>query len=502
MAEFRMPSLGADMEAGTLVEWLVKPGDQVKRGDVVAVVETQKGAIEVEIYQSGQIEQLLVDLDTKVPVGTPLARLRGEGEVPAAAAVPPVGPAAPDEAPAAAVTPIRPAAAPAAAVAPGAGARASPAARRLAEQRGIDLSTVTGSGPGGAVTYDNVEGALGKIAGESAPVPEKRRAAALDLGAMRTAIAAAMARSKREIPHYYLEHQVDVTASERWLTEQNASRPPDSRLLMGALAIKAVALAARRFPAFNGFHRDNKFEASPAVHVGVAIAVRGGGLAAPALHDADQLSLDELMGRMRDLVQRTRAGRIRSSENLRSNHHGVEPWGAWGRSALWHHLSTAGHHCRHGQGGGTAVGCRRRCRSALCCDHDTVRRPPRHRWTCGCIVLGRDRQALAGAGQAMSDSDVRKVVQEELGNIAPEIDFATVDPAADLREAIDINSMDFLNFITSIHRRLSVDIPEVDYPKLITLDGAVAYIKSAVAYIKSSAPQRDLERRLGGDGRH
>jgi pyruvate dehydrogenase E2 component (dihydrolipoamide acetyltransferase) len=131
---------------------------------------------------------------------------------------------------------------------------------------------------------------------------------------MRIAIAAAMARSKREIPHYYLEHQVDVTACEHWLTEQNASRPPDHRLLMGALAIKAVALAARRFPAFNGFYRDNKFEASQAVHIGVAIAIRGGGLAAPALHDADQLSLDELMGQMRDLVQRTRAGRIRSSE--------------------------------------------------------------------------------------------------------------------------------------------------------------------------------------------
>jgi len=123
-----------------------------------------------------------------------------------------------------------------------------------------------------------------------------------------------MARSKREIPHYYLEHQVDVTASEHWLTEQNASRPPDHRLLLGALAIKAVALAAHRFPAFNGFYRDNKFEASQAVHVGVAIAIRGGGLAAPALHNADQLSLDELMGQMRDLVQRMRAGRIRSSE--------------------------------------------------------------------------------------------------------------------------------------------------------------------------------------------
>jgi pyruvate dehydrogenase E2 component (dihydrolipoamide acetyltransferase) len=310
MAEFRMPSLGPDMEAGTLVEWLVKVGDRVKRGDVVAVVDTQKGAIEVEIYQSGQIEQLLVDLDTRVPVGTPLARLRVEGEAPAAAAVPPPGPAGPAGVPAAAVTPpIRPAAAP-----PGAGARASPAARRLAEQRGVDLSTVTGSGPGGAITYDDVERAVGKIAGEAAPVPEKRRAAGLDLGAMRTAIAAAMARSKRDIPHYYLEHQVDVTACEHWLAEQNAARPPDNRLLMGALAIKAVALAARRYPAFNGFYRDNRFEASPAVHVGVAIAIRGGGLAAPALHSADQLSLDELMGQMRDLVQRMRAGRIRSSE--------------------------------------------------------------------------------------------------------------------------------------------------------------------------------------------
>ena len=123
-----------------------------------------------------------------------------------------------------------------------------------------------------------------------------------------------MARSKREIPHYYLEHQVDVTPCEQWLTQKNAALPPDSRVLIGALALKAVALAARRFPAFNGFYRDNKFEPSQAVHVGVAIAIRGGGLASPALHDADQLSLDELMSRMRDLVQRTRAGRIRSSE--------------------------------------------------------------------------------------------------------------------------------------------------------------------------------------------
>jgi len=312
--EFRMPSLGPDMEAGTLVEWLVKPGDWVKRGDIVAVVETQKGAIEIEIYQSGQIEQILIDLDSKVPVGTPLARIRTELEAKpgaAAAAPPPITPAAPPPVPSLVRAPVRPPPPPIAA-APGAAGRvrASPAARRLAEAHGIDLSTVTGSGPAGAITYADVERHLG----EAVAPPERKRALWLDLDAMRTAIAAAMARSKREIPHYYLEHQVDVTACEQWLTQKNATRPPDSRLLIGALAIKAAGLGARRFPAFNGFFRDNKFEPAQAVHVGVAIAIRGGGLAAPALHDADQLSLDELMSRMRDLVQRTRSGRIRSSE--------------------------------------------------------------------------------------------------------------------------------------------------------------------------------------------
>jgi pyruvate dehydrogenase E2 component (dihydrolipoyllysine-residue acetyltransferase) len=308
MAEFRMPSLGADMEAGTLVEWLVKPGDWVKRGDIVAVVETQKGAIEIETFEAGQIEHLLIGLHSKVPVGTALAQIRTEGEAKpavAAAPAPPTAPAAPTPPPARA-----PVSAPPPLVIPAAGARASPAARRLAEQRGIDLSTVAGSGPAGAITYADVERRLSEA---GAPV-EKKRALWLDLEAMRTAIAAAMARSKREIPHYYLEDQVDVTVSERWLAQINASRPPDNRLIFGALAIKAAALAARRFPAFNGFYRDNKYEPAHAVHVGVAIAIRGGGLAAPALHDADRLTLDELMNSMRDVVQRTRAGRIRSSE--------------------------------------------------------------------------------------------------------------------------------------------------------------------------------------------
>jgi pyruvate dehydrogenase E2 component (dihydrolipoamide acetyltransferase) len=311
VAEFRMPSLGADMEAGTLVEWLVKPGDWVKRGDIVAVVETQKGAIEIEIYQPGQIEKFLVDLQSKVPVGTPLALIRSEGEAKAAAAPPPLAPVATPMPAPPVMPPPAAAAMPRPAVAGIAGRKAaSPAARRLAEERGIDLSAIAGSGPDGAITSTDIERFLA-----AAPAPaEKKRTLWLDPAAMRAAIAAAMARSKREIPHYYLEHQIDVTPCELWLAERNATLPPDGRLLIGALALKAVALALPRFPAFNGFYRDNKFEPSKAVHVGVAIAIRGGGLAAPALHDTDKLSLDELMSRMRDLVQRTRAGRIRSSE--------------------------------------------------------------------------------------------------------------------------------------------------------------------------------------------
>jgi len=331
MAEFLMPSLGADMEAGTLVEWLVKPGDKVKRGDIIAVVETQKGAIEIETFLVGQVERILVDLNAKVPVGTPLAQIRTEGEaLPSPAAAPPVGVppaaapiavpsvAAPSVAPASIIAPPAPAAAPPPPVrAPlpppvipaGVAILASPAARRLAQERGVALATAKGTGPAGAIVYADVE----KLLGESAAPPEKRKIG-LDLAAMRAVIAAAMARSKREIPHYYLAHQVDVSTCEQWLAAKNAALPPDSRILIGALALRAVALALRGYPAFNGFFRDGSFEPSKAIHVGIAIAIRGGGLASPALHDADHLSLDETMSRMRDLISRTRAGRIRSSE--------------------------------------------------------------------------------------------------------------------------------------------------------------------------------------------
>jgi len=307
MSEFRMPSLGADMEAGTLVERLKTPGDAVKRGDIVAVVETQKGAIEIEIFEDGVLDRWLVEPGVEVPVGTPLALIRKEGE----AAVPaPVQPAAPAPKPAAPTPPSAPAAIAPAIPPPSAGAevRVSPAARRLAAERGVDLAKVAGSGPGGVVVLADVEAAA--VAKAGAP----RAPGAINLDQMRAAIAAAMSRSKREIPHYYLSNTIDIGAAQDWVSVRNAELPPDRRLVLGALFAKATAKAAQAFPEFNGFFQEGAFKPSAAIHVGVAVSIRGGGLVAPAIHDAADLSVDELMGRMRDLVARVRAGRFRSSE--------------------------------------------------------------------------------------------------------------------------------------------------------------------------------------------
>lgn len=304
-----MPSLGADMEAGELVEWLVKPGSAVKRGDIVAVVETQKGAIEIEVFDEGVVERLLVTPGATVPVGTPLAVIRGEGEPQIEEAAPPpviaAGPIAPEPV---TLEPAAPAEEPASAHSPTAQppqhVRVSPVARRLAAERGLDLANVSGTGPGGVIQLADIEAS-------AAPA---KRPPAFDFSQMRAAIAAAMSRSKREIPHYYLSETVDVRAAGDWVARVNAERPPDKRLLLGALFVKATAVAAHRYPEFNGFFEDGYFRQSAAVHVGVAITLRGGGLAAPAIHDASGLDLHTLMARMRDLVGRVRDGRFRSSE--------------------------------------------------------------------------------------------------------------------------------------------------------------------------------------------
>jgi pyruvate dehydrogenase E2 component (dihydrolipoyllysine-residue acetyltransferase) len=335
VGDFVMPSLGADMEAGTVLEWRVQPGDVVHRGDIVAVVDTEKSTIDVEVFEDGVVTELLVEAGRDVPVGTVLARIAGAGAEPSIAERAPTDRVAPEPArgvPAAAVVrgpnattaapvgrPRRPSpkkAEPARHPSPGrrpapvVHVRASPLARRRAAERSISLGDLEGSGPDGAVVAADVDRA-GPARPDEPPSPTELRVD--HQKSLRRAVGALMARSKREIPHYYLATTIDLQRALSWLRTANDRRPVRERLLPAALLLKATALAARDVPALNGFF-DAEFRPSGAVHLGVAVALRGGGLVAPAIHDADHLTLDELMAALRDLVGRARSGRLRSSE--------------------------------------------------------------------------------------------------------------------------------------------------------------------------------------------
>ena len=321
MGEFRMPSLGADMETGKLVEWLVVPGQRVRRGDIVAMVETQKGLFEVEIFADGVMGELLVQPGQTVPVGTVLATIdngtAGTGEKPPAptdAAAARAG-AEPKTAPAPAATPGRIA--------------CSPSARQLALELGVDLATVTGTGPHGAIGRGDVEAAA-RAAGtkplasaepvspaQAEPSAEKavdKPAPTAAMKAMRQAIAAAVSRSNREIPHYYLESEIDLSRPLKWLEEENRKRSLRERILPVALLVKAVALALREVPELNGFWQNDQLEVRPDIHIGFALALRQGGLISPAVHHVDQLGVGEVMERLFDLIERTRTGHLRGSE--------------------------------------------------------------------------------------------------------------------------------------------------------------------------------------------
>lgn len=325
MIDFLMPALGADMDEGTLDEWRIAPGDTVTRGQIVAVVETTKAAVEIECWHDGVVGELLVPVGQTVAVGTPLATLLEPGEkpgvlTPSAAAGPavasPVVSTAGPQHPAAEAAPV------------GHRLWVSPVARRTAGSLGVDLKTVSGTGPQGAITLHDVEHAAATAHHETPTAPPPKPAPADETAApmsaaekarargaaMRASIAAAMSRSKREIPHYYLADEIILDTAIAWLSERNAGLPITERLLPAVLQLKAVALATVKFSEFNGFWRDGGFEPATGQHVGVAISLRGGGLVAPAIHDVSEKTLAELMADLSDLVARARSGSLRSSE--------------------------------------------------------------------------------------------------------------------------------------------------------------------------------------------
>lgn len=301
-----MPALGADMSVGTLLKWLKKPGDAVARGDIIAVVHTDKADVEVEVFTSGVIDSVLVEPGAEVPVGSLLALIREDG-VPAVAAPSPVAPAPPVQAAEPHVV-------------------ISPSARHLAEELGIDPAQLQGSGPGGRIQRKDVEAAAAAREAAAAPAPPPPGAAPptppppaaapaeVRGAAMRRAIAAAMSRSKREIPHFYLGQSIDMSNAIAWLAQENLRRPVTERLLHGVLLVKAVALALREVPELNAVWQGDELVRREDVNVGVAIALHGGGLVAPAIHDTDRLDVDELMHALRDLVSRARSWSLRSSE--------------------------------------------------------------------------------------------------------------------------------------------------------------------------------------------
>jgi pyruvate dehydrogenase E2 component (dihydrolipoamide acetyltransferase) len=300
---FRLPSLGADMDKGTLLEWRVAPGDTVKRGDIVAVVDTSKAAIDLECWHDGTVEALLVEPGTELPVGAPMAVLREKGETAeqvkaqvdalrAEAAAPAAPVPEPERKPQRSGETL--AAAPGRVV-------ASPAARKRAAELRIALEALKGTGEGGAVTLADVEAAA-------------RPAAPSRTEATRQTIAAVMSRSKREIPHYYLSEDVPLAAAVAFLADTNAARSVTARLLMAPLLLQAVARALTRYPEFNGFFVDGAFVEGSGVNVGVAIALRTGGLVAPALHGVPGKDIDTLNRELLDLVQRARAGSLKASE--------------------------------------------------------------------------------------------------------------------------------------------------------------------------------------------
>ena len=294
MIEFQMPSLGADMEDGTLIEWKKKPGDVVKRGDIIAEVETQKGLIEIEVFDEGSIAELLIQEGTKVPVGTKMALIQPstiEAEKPIE--LHPImekisEPIIEEKTDTISI-------------------KASPLAKKMAQENHIDLSKIIGTGPDGAITKEDIDASIKQsetAETEKISTPSE---------AIRMAVAAAMSKSNREIPHYYLEKKIDMTKALAWLQEANKQRTVANRLLPVVLFIKAMAKSLKEVPDLNAVWENGLLQKTE-INIGFVVSLRNGGIIVPAIPQSDTKNADEIMTALNDLIPRARALKLRSSE--------------------------------------------------------------------------------------------------------------------------------------------------------------------------------------------
>lgn len=283
--EVVMPQMGADMKEGRLVRWLKAEGDPVSRGEPIAEIETDKAIIAMESFESGILGRIIAPEGETVPVGGVIALIVAPGEpVPQALAPTP-----------------RPAAASPAAPPP---AVASPAARRLAQERGVELARVRGTGPQGRITSEDVEAHL-----KAAPAP----AAPSAPSTMRAAIARRMAQSKRETPHFYLTVEVDLGAALAQRESLNQGLSAQEHITVTDLLVKAAALALAQYPQFNASYQEGKRVDNASINIGIAIALPEG-LIAPAVLDCGHKSLAAIAAASKDLAERARGGVLKPEE--------------------------------------------------------------------------------------------------------------------------------------------------------------------------------------------
>lgn len=323
--EVVMPQMGYDMTEGIVVKWVRHEGDEVKRGDVIAEIETDKATIEMEAEATGLLRKIVAEEGVTVPVGQTIAYIGSADEViPEPTAPPaPLGAAAPAAEPATPPAQAEPAMP--TQVEPVSGAPVSPVARRTADEQGIDIRLVTGTGPGGRITKDDVL----EFAKQQAPAPTGEPAPAaqtpapqptlqveggrIELGRMGQAIARRTQQAKRDIPHYYVSVSVDMTRAMDFRRELNESLGDAAHISVNDIIIKACALALVKFPVFNSVFKEDHLEVAPHVNMGIAIAVPEG-LIVPALMECERKSLVEIAQETKSLGERVRAGRLRQDE--------------------------------------------------------------------------------------------------------------------------------------------------------------------------------------------
>jgi len=316
--EVVMPQMGADMKEGTLIRWLKNEGDEVVRGEAIAEIETDKANIEIEAFEGGVFRKTLAQPGDVVAVGQVIAVIgTADEDISKYAAE-----RAPEPAMAAAARPSVAAAAPAKEAAPPAEAaprgdghiRASPVARRMAEEKGIDLSRISGTGPEGRITREDVEVFLqAQAAAPEKPQEVPREAAPVAMSRMRQAIARRMAQSKREAPHYYVTVVVEMTEAQRLRSQLNATLGEAAHVSVNDLLVKASAKTLQRYPLFNTWFVDGEVRQQEAQNVCIAIALDEG-LIAPAILDCGRKSIVEIAQASRSLAERARSGSLKPEE--------------------------------------------------------------------------------------------------------------------------------------------------------------------------------------------